>query len=63
MRPQLENIQLEIEKEFPSDPALQQVHLARKIISQEAESKGMNLFEFLIHEEKHLLVEADLEQK
>ncbi len=37
----------EIEKEFPDDPALQQIHIARKLISQEAEQSGLSYFEFL----------------
>ena len=46
-RNKLENQIHEIEKEFPDDPALQQIHIARKIISQEAEQRGLSYFEFL----------------
>ena len=37
----------EIEAEFPHDPALQQVHIARKIISRKAELEGLSVFEFI----------------
>lgn len=42
---------------FPEDGALQQVHIAHKIISKEAEKKGMKYIDYvkqLIHE-----IEAD----
>jgi len=35
-----------VEREFPNDPALQQVHIARKIISREAKNAGMSLLEY-----------------
>jgi hypothetical protein len=34
-----------VEEEFPEDPALQQIHVARKIIAKEAELKGLTFFE------------------
>ena len=37
----------EIIKEFPDDPALQQVHLARKRVSALAEAEGLTLFEYV----------------
>ncbi|MHA1521501.1 MAG: hypothetical protein ACTSRK_15065 [Promethearchaeota archaeon] len=40
-------IKKEIEAEFPHDPALQQVHIARKIISRKAELEGISLFKFI----------------
>jgi len=43
----LENIMKDVEAEFPDDPALQQVHVARKIISREAELSGMSFFEYI----------------
>jgi len=43
----IEEIRREVEEEFPNDPALQQVHIARKIISKEAEIGGLNLFEYI----------------
>jgi hypothetical protein len=44
---ELEKIQKEIEKEFPHDHALQQIHMARKILAKEAESKGMTYLEYI----------------
>ena len=35
------------EEEFPNDPALQQVHIARKIIAKEAELKGLSFLEYI----------------
>jgi hypothetical protein len=43
----MNRIKKEVEKEFPGDPALQQVHIARKIISKEAELKGMDFFDYI----------------
>ncbi|MGB9630170.1 MAG: hypothetical protein ACPL6D_16060 [Thermodesulfobacteriota bacterium] len=42
----LEKIKYEIEKEFPGDVALQQIHIARKILAEEAKQKGLS---FLNH--------------
>jgi hypothetical protein len=44
---EMDKIKEEVEKEFPGDPALQQVHIARKIISKEAELEGMDFFEYI----------------
>ena len=44
---EIEKIKREIEREFPDDMALQQVHLARKIISREAKEKGQSFFEYI----------------
>jgi len=41
------NIWKEIEREFPGDPALQQIHYARKLISKEIKEKGMSLHEYI----------------
>jgi len=43
-----------IKKEFPNDPAQQQVHIARKILAQEAEQKGMSLIDYIKSEAKSL---------
>ena len=43
----LEIIKKEAAKEFPDDEALQQVHIARKIISLEAKAKGMTLIDYV----------------
>ena len=42
----------EIKTEFPHDPALQQVHIARRIISRKAELEGLSVFEFIIKQRK-----------
>jgi hypothetical protein len=36
-----------VEQEFPEDPALQQIHIARKIIAKEAKLKGITFFEYI----------------
>jgi hypothetical protein len=43
----IEKIKKMVEKEFPNDPALQQVHIARKIIAKEAELRGMSFLEYI----------------
>ncbi|MCD6506281.1 hypothetical protein J7M22_06610 [Candidatus Poribacteria bacterium] len=40
-------IKNEIEKEFPGDFALQQVHIARKLLSEEARERGISLWEYI----------------
>ena len=37
----------EIRKEFPGDPALQQIHMARKRISVAAKSRGLSIIEYI----------------
>ena len=44
---EIEEIEKKIKKEFPQDPALQQVHIARKLISKEAEMAGLNLIQYI----------------
>ena len=44
---ELEKIAQEVEKEFPEDPALQGVYIARQIIAQEAEQLGMDYFVYV----------------
>jgi hypothetical protein len=44
---QMDRIKKEVEKEFPHDEALQQVHIARKILAKEAEQKGLGFFEYI----------------
>ena len=49
----MEEIKKKVKLDFPEDEALQQVHIARKIISREAEKKGMKYIDYvkkLIHE-------------
>jgi len=40
-------IQIDVEKEFPEDFALQQVHIARKLLSEEAKKRGIELWKFI----------------
>ncbi|NOX36658.1 MAG: hypothetical protein GXO78_03895 [Calditrichaeota bacterium] len=40
-------IQKEVEREFPEDFALQQVHIARKLLSEEAKEKGIEFWKFI----------------
>jgi len=44
---EIKRIRKEIEKEFPGDPALQEAHIARKIISKEAEIVGMSFGRYI----------------
>lgn len=43
----IEEIKKEIEREFPGDFALQQVHIARKILAEEAKEKGLSFWEYI----------------
>ena len=43
----IEELKRAVEKEFPDDPALQQVHIARKIIAKEARLEGSSFFEYV----------------
>lgn len=43
----IQEIKMMVEKEFPDDPALQQVHIARKIIAKEAELEGLDFLEYI----------------
>ena len=43
----IEKIKRLVEREFPGDYALQQVHIARKIIAKEAESEGLSFLEYI----------------
>jgi len=49
----IEEIRRALEKEFPDDPALQQVHIARKILAKEAEFEGLSFFEYIRSLGKH----------
>jgi len=44
---ELEEVKKMVEEEFPDDPALQQVHIARKIIAKEAEHEGLSYLEYI----------------
>ena len=54
---ELHRLERSAEAEFPGDPALQQVHIARKILAREAELNGMAYLEYvraLTHSERPL---------
>ena len=42
-----DKIKKDVEAEFPNDPALQEVHYARKLIAREAELEGLSFFEYI----------------
>lgn len=42
-----EEIKRDVEREFPNDFALQQVHIARKLLAEEAKEKGINFWEYI----------------
>ncbi len=39
---EIAEIRRAVEKDFPHDPALREVHIARKIIAREAEQEGIS---------------------
>ena len=43
----IEEIRKTVEKELPNDPALQQIHIARKIIAKEAQLKGSSFLAYV----------------
>jgi hypothetical protein len=44
---EIDDIRRAVEQEFPHDPALQQVHIARKIIAREAAREGLSYFDYV----------------
>ena len=42
-----EKTQKDVKKEFPEDFALQQIHMARKLLSEEAKEKGIKFWKFI----------------
>ena len=44
---EITSLRLMIEQEFPFDAALQEVHLARKVMARQAEMLGLSYFEYL----------------
>ncbi len=44
---EIRKIKEDVEKEFPDDPALQNVHIARKIIAKESKRAGMSYLEYI----------------
>jgi len=59
----IEKIKVDLEKEFPHDPALQQVHLSRKILAKEAEEKGISFIEYIRSEGKSLIQKGTTENR
>ena len=47
VKKEMERIRRSVEREFPNDPALQQVHIARKIVAMEAKLKGLTFAEYV----------------
>ena len=43
----IKEIKRKIEKDFPSDFALQQIHIARKLLSEEAKEKKVSFLEYV----------------
>ena len=43
----IEEIRRAVWEEFPDDPALQQVHISRKIIAKEAEYEGLSFLDYV----------------
>ena len=43
----IEEIRRVVRKEFPNDPALQQIHISRKIIAKEAQLEGLSFIEYI----------------
>ena len=44
---EMEEVRKMVKAEFPDDPALQQVHIARKIIAKEAELEGLSFLGYV----------------
>ncbi|HTW90933.1 MAG TPA: hypothetical protein VMH22_04425 [bacterium] len=49
----IEEIQRLAAAEFPNDPAMQQVHVSRKLVAQEAKRRGMTLLEYVASLRRH----------
>ncbi len=43
----IDEIKREVEKEFQNDFALKQIHIARKLLAEEAKDKGINFWEYI----------------
>ena len=44
---ELRRIRKTVASEFPGDPALQQVHIAQRLIARQAASKGMTIPDYI----------------
>lgn len=51
----IEEIKKEIEKEFPGDFALQQVHVARKLLAEEAKEKNISFWKYIKMQVKEVM--------
>ncbi len=51
---ELDKIKREVEREFPNDPAMQQVHIARKIIAKKAKETGLTYLEYIKQNSENL---------
>lgn len=49
----MKDMRAAVKKEFPNDPALQQVHIARKILSRKAEKEGLSFGECIMRRSRH----------
>ena len=49
---ELKEIRDKVKSEFPNDPALQEVHFARKVLAREAENSGQSFLEYVKAEAK-----------
>lgn len=43
----MEEIIKDVEREFPNDYALQQIHIARKLLAEEAKEEGITLWKYI----------------
>ena len=43
----VEEIKKDVEREFPNDFALRQVHIARKLLAEEAREEGITLWKYI----------------
>lgn len=44
---EMKKIEAAVRREFPDDTALQQVHIARRVLSREAELEGMTFLDYV----------------
>ncbi|MCX6841982.1 MAG: hypothetical protein NTX53_06875 [candidate division WOR-3 bacterium] len=44
---ELKKIRKTVASEFPSDPALQQIHIAQRLIARQAASRGMTIPDYI----------------
>ena len=54
----IEKIKKEVKKEFPNDDALQQIHIARKILYAEAKENNMSFWKYIKMQIKNLKKES-----